>query len=410
MPSLAILDIAVGLIFVFLIMSLLATAVREAVEQRLKSRAVHLHRGIRELLNDRDGNGLTKQLYEHPMVYSLFAGKYEAITSGEGQPSFGAKGGDMPSYIPARNFAAALIDLAGRGFTAPSSDGSAAGAAAAITAAAANDERFRAPLTLDAVRKSLGNIQDLRVQRVLLNAIDSANGDLTKAQENIAAWYDGSMDRVSGWYKRQSQRFIFWFALGTTVVCNVNALTIAEQLSKDATLRNLLVAEAEVIARDSAALTRQADIRQRYDQLEKLGLPIGWKNMAFAPPFSDRAARIDIVTWLRDWIFWSVFGWLLTAFAVSLGAPFWFDILNKVMVIRATVKPREKSPDEGSEDRKPPRTAATTPPDAGQPSAAAPGVTPATKPVATTAGRAADDPDFEPHEWKNRSDPDEGVI
>ena len=34
-----------------------------------------------------------------------------------------------------------------------------------------------------------------------------------------------------------------------------------------------------------------------------------------------------------------------------LGAPFWFDVLNKFMVIRATVKPREKSPDEASEDR-----------------------------------------------------------
>ena len=46
-------------------------------------------------------------------------------------------------------------------------------------------------------------------------------------------------------------------------------------------------------------------------------------------------------------------GWLLTAFAATLGAPFWFDILNKVMVIRATVKPREKSGEEGSEDRQP---------------------------------------------------------
>jgi hypothetical protein len=43
-------------------------------------------------------------------------------------------------------------------------------------------------------------------------------------------------------------------------------------------------------------------------------------------------------------------GWLLTAFAISLGAPFWFDSLNKLMVIRSTVKPREKSKEEGSKD------------------------------------------------------------
>jgi hypothetical protein len=49
-----------------------------------------------------------------------------------------------------------------------------------------------------------------------------------------------------------------------------------------------------------------------------------------------------------------ILGWLLTAIAVSFGAPFWFDTLNKIMVIRSTVKPREKSGEEGSEDRKVP--------------------------------------------------------
>jgi len=37
-------------------------------------------------------------------------------------------------------------------------------------------------------------------------------------------------------------------------------------------------------------------------------------------------------------------GWFLTALAISLGAPFWFDVLDKFMVIRGTVKPQEKSP------------------------------------------------------------------
>jgi hypothetical protein len=43
-----------------------------------------------------------------------------------------------------------------------------------------------------------------------------------------------------------------------------------------------------------------------------------------------------------------VLGWLVTALALSLGAPFWFDMLNKFMVVRSTIKPKEKSPDEPS--------------------------------------------------------------
>ena len=64
-------------------------------------------------------------------------------------------------------------------------------------------------------------------------------------------------------------------------------------------------------------------------------MPIGWRNQD-----------------LRDPDYWAgaTPGWLLTAFAVSLGAPFWFDLLNRVMVIRSTVKPREKSRDQGSRD------------------------------------------------------------
>lgn len=43
-------------------------------------------------------------------------------------------------------------------------------------------------------------------------------------------------------------------------------------------------------------------------------------------------------------------GWLITAAAISLGAPFWFDTLNRFMIVRSTIKPKEKSPEEGSKD------------------------------------------------------------
>lgn len=43
-----------------------------------------------------------------------------------------------------------------------------------------------------------------------------------------------------------------------------------------------------------------------------------------------------------------IFGLALTATAASLGAPFWFDLLNKFIVVRSTVKPHEKSQEEPS--------------------------------------------------------------
>ena len=74
--------------------------------------------------------------------------------------------------------------------------------------------------------------------------------------------------------------------------------------------------------------------------MSDLNLPIGWTKNSFgtfrAQPFGD--------------MFWAVIGWLFTAFALSLGAPFWFDMLNKVMVVRSTVKPSEKSPDKAPDE------------------------------------------------------------
>jgi hypothetical protein len=72
-------------------------------------------------------------------------------------------------------------------------------------------------------------------------------------------------------------------------------------------------------------------------------LPLGAAEVRFKLPWNTE----------HDWEdFWSpLFGWSITALAISLGAPFWFDLLNKIMVIRSTVKPKEKSPEEGSEDR-----------------------------------------------------------
>ena len=60
-------------------------------------------------------------------------------------------------------------------------------------------------------------------------------------------------------------------------------------------------------------------------------------------------------------------GWIATALAVMLGAPFWFDVLNKFMVIRSTVKSYEKSSPEGSEDRRPAQPVVATPRARGMP-------------------------------------------
>jgi hypothetical protein len=321
-----ILEVAIGVVFVLLLVSVVCTAIREGMESYLKTRAAFLEHGIREMLHDRGAVGIARMFYTHPLINSLYAEHYQP-RSGTERPSGVTRGGTLPTYIPTRNFALALMDLAARGPTgAPgSSDGSSP------------------VLSLATVRANVLNIENAPVQRILLTAIDTAQGDMDKAVANIAAWYDSGMDRISGAYKRATQKVLFFIGLFVAVALNVNPLTIADYLYHDDSARAAVVARAEAAARDSSYVNGTKKYTAARAELDSLRLPMGWAG-----------AHLTLAT--PEWRPWNdvvspLIGWIVTAMAATLGAPFWFDMLNKVMVVRSTVKPHEKSPEESSEDK-----------------------------------------------------------
>ncbi|HTE12665.1 MAG TPA: hypothetical protein VK645_16910, partial [Chitinophagaceae bacterium] len=323
-----VLEIAIGIIFINILVSTICSTIREGIEALLKTRAAYLERSIRELLHDTEGTGIAKSLYNHPLVFSLFSENYVPGTS-TGSPALFAKGRNLPSYIPSNNFAIALMDIAARG---------------ADTDAVSSDPASPV-ISLASIRKNILNIGNEYVQRALLTSIDTAQGDLNKAQKNIESWFNGSMDRVSGWYKRSTYWIIFWIGLLVSVGFNINTITIADYLYRNDAVRAAIVKRAEAISTDTSFT--QINYEQTKKELETMNLPIGWTTGWGA----RNPGKSGITAW-ND-IFGPILGWLLTALAATLGAPFWFDLLNKVMVIRSTVKPHEKSPDEGSEDRQP---------------------------------------------------------
>ncbi|WP_152562603.1 hypothetical protein [Caballeronia grimmiae] len=322
----AILEVAIGIVFLYVLLSLMCTALREGLEGYLKTRASYLENGIRELLFDPRGESLAKAFYEHPLVFSLFNGEYASPAPGKTAGAL-TRGKTLPSYIPAENFAAALMDIVARG----------PGRALVSTESA----------TVAGIRGQLAMIDNPAVQRAVLASLDTANDDLAKARENLERWYDSAMDRVSGRYRRSTQWVLFWIGLAISVGFNIDTLTLADYLYRNETQRGAIVAQAGSIAKDE--LGKPANFDDVKAQIDSLRLPVGW-DFVFnenEPPTSTRKS------------FWSEYhgyfmkplGWLLTAFAVTLGAPFWFDVLNKIMIIRSTVKPHEKSPEEASEDR-----------------------------------------------------------
>lgn len=206
------------------------------------------------------------------------------------------------------------------------------------------------------------------MQRAVLIALDQAKGDLEQARANLEAWYDSGMDRVSGWYRKNTQWILFAMGLVLAVALNIDTIRIARSLYEDEGMRAVVVAEAEAAVEAAHATEGEStavEALRRYlgcpdggarqgmscaqTRLADLGLPMGWN--AHVWPWQLERTELPRAFGL---FLVSLAGWLLTALALTLGAPFWFDLLNKIMIIRSTVKPHEKSPEEASEDRQRP--------------------------------------------------------
>lgn len=407
------LEVAVTITFLFFVLSLVASAFREVIEGVLQSRAIQLERAIRELLKDPDGQQ-AKAIYDHALVGSLFRGEYDPrrlrtgfwrrwwSTVPEGGEQSSANwagrgmrfGTNLPAYIPARNFALAVLNICGRtALPAPAVPAPAAPAAPLATPVvapvAASAPIPTANTALAQLLSGTTTIASTRLRQAVDVALAEAQGDLDKARASLEAWYDSAMDRASGWYRKQTQWFLFWIGLALAVGLNVDTILIARHLYNSDAARAVILAEAEALvqrgnatgATDEAALVRLLDCpppsaaaatppagTSRSTQprtiadadafrscaerrLARLDFPMGWNGRGVLWPWTQAGGGGR--WWTQSRFPWtSLPGWLLTAVAVTLGAPFWFDALNKIMVIRSTVKPREKSPEEGSEDRR----------------------------------------------------------
>jgi hypothetical protein len=202
----------------------------------------------------------------------------------------------------------------------------------------------------DQIRGSILRINNPDLKTALLTLLEEARADLTegvsavkKVSDRIEKWYDQTMDRVSGWYKRRTQWFLFGIALLFALALNVDTVKICQALSKSSTLRDSVTEQAKHLSLPPAPAGANIDnqfsqVQEAVKRLDGLGVPLGWTDESklwttFPQSGNDYLVRSE-----------KLMGLLLTAFAASLGAPFWFDVLNKFMVVRSAGKsPKEQS-------------------------------------------------------------------
>ena len=97
-----ILEVAIGVIFVYLLFSFVSSAINEYISSLLNKRGENLFEGIKNLLNDPNFIGLAQKLYNHGLV--------DGISQASKDPN---KPNRRPSYMPSRTFALSLLDILG---------------------------------------------------------------------------------------------------------------------------------------------------------------------------------------------------------------------------------------------------------------------------------------------------------
>src|SRR5262249_3296758 len=163
----------------------------------------------------------------------------------------------------------------------------------------------------------------------------SAANDIIRVRENVEKWFDSTMDRVSGWYKRRVQWFTWIVGIGLAVALNADTFAVADRLTRDSALRATVVPDATPRAEKDAKAKEAKDkgqpkpdpkpdnVTQQVNEIRSYGWPLGWS--ADTTPASPIKTGFEVDgRALGAWAL-KVMGLLITAAAISLGAPFWFD-------------------------------------------------------------------------------------
>ena len=163
--------------------------------------------------------------------------------------------------------------------------------------------------------RDIAALDDPQLRSALQAIYQRANGDMEAFRKSLAGWFDNAMERVSGAYKRRSMLVSVLLSMLLAILFNIDSIHLFRALWQQPALA------AQVLAAPSGIDQRTVDAL--------FALPIGWSTF---PPRFNGAFLLQAV------------GWTLTATSTLFGAPFWFDMLQRIMQLRGTgAKPGEKT-------------------------------------------------------------------
>jgi hypothetical protein len=367
-----IIDLAIGMAFIFGATAGLASVITELVARFVGLRGAYLLLGLRELL-DRKGTSVVLSKADtdfgnaRDMVRGAAGADAPSSATGVllGSPILGSQG--MVGTMAARNLTVepdtAKVKASGGGKANPigllrawsrrrklPSYISSRSFAEAVVGMVIPDAAGQT--NMGEIQNGIGRLPDSPMKTSLGSLAVNAGGDIAKFRTSVENWYDDHMDRVSGWYKRRTA----WITLGAGVILvllfNVNAVTIGRALYSDSATRSAV----STVATQGNPCPASADQQNCLDSLEKrvsdaasAGLPLGWGAVPACTAPDVKCGwleRYGITTpgngsWWQ--VFLAVLGFLATIVALTPGAQFWFGLVTKLNSLRSSGPPPASS-------------------------------------------------------------------
>ena len=260
---------------------------------------------------------LTAALFNHPMIRSLQTRKVKPRSDGAVR---------NPQYIPSSVFAQALISTLLPGGTSSAPGG----------------PRIEVPTggqVLTALRQAVEELPPTMAARgSILAMIDQAEGRLETLQNSLENWFEAEMGRVSGWYKRWAQAVLLVVGFVVAVLCNVDTVSVTHALWVNGPVRSAVVAQATsgtLCGQVPDVQQRQACAEQEIGELATAQVPVGpAAGCGTSNLGACFASSITVHNQAAAFLL-KLLGWIVTAIAISFGAPFWFDALSRLGNLRS---------------------------------------------------------------------------
>lgn len=200
--------------------------------------------------------------------------------------------------------------------------------------------------THTAIKELIDNLP-LVMKKNIINLAERAQSTAKTTEEGIKILrqeieqsFDSSMQRAGGVYKRNAKGVAILIGITLAFGANADTFHIINRLSKDTVIREAIVYKAEQTINQQSNSRDLQDINTK-QILEDINLPIGWTKDNLYEQTSWHPLKINNIPVISLLTMFA--GWITSGIAIAMGAPFWFDLLSKIMNVRNAGKSSKSS-------------------------------------------------------------------